>query len=69
VPWRIPPDRTDRPPNTVYAEMNEAIGGVKKDHRFDQSPKEGNERCHGACTAKHRDSRPTRRSGSIAPPP
>ena len=29
---------------------------------YDQRFEEGNERCHGACTATHRDTRPTRRS-------
>jgi hypothetical protein len=39
-------NRTDSPPNTVYAEMNEAIGGVQNGHRYDQSCDEGSERCH-----------------------
>jgi hypothetical protein len=27
--------------------MNEAIGGAQNGHRYDQSFKEGNDRCHG----------------------
>jgi len=46
APHRMRPYRTDRPPNTVYAEMNEAIGRVQNGHRYDQSFEECNERCH-----------------------
>jgi hypothetical protein len=49
---RIRPYRTDRPSNTAYAEMNEAVGGVQNGHGDDQSFEDGNECCHGACTAK-----------------
>jgi hypothetical protein len=40
------PYRTDRPPGTAQAEMNEAIGGAQNGHRYDQSFEEGNDRCH-----------------------
>jgi hypothetical protein len=52
APQRIRPYRTERPPDTAYAEMNEAVGGVQNGHGYDQSFEDGNECCHGACTAK-----------------
>jgi hypothetical protein len=50
-----------RPPNTAYAEMNEAVGGVQNGHGFDESFEESNERCHGTCS-QAQNARPTRRS-------
>jgi len=40
--------RTDHPPNTVYGETREAIGGVENGQGYDKGFEEGYERCHGA---------------------
>jgi hypothetical protein len=65
---RMRPYRMYRAPDTAYAEMNEAVGGVQNRHGYDQSFEEGNERCHGTCSQAKNATQPRRLKSNTTPP-